>query len=102
DPLADPDAHRGEAEPAAAPAQLVDEHRHQPGAAGAKRVSEGNRPAIDVDRLGIEPELVDTNDRLRRKRLVELDEIEVRCVEAGPGERLADGWDRADPHDCRV
>ena len=64
-----------------------------------ERVAERDRPAVDVDLLGIEPELVDAHDRLRGERLVELDEVEVVDADAGPLERLACRRDRPDAHD---
>ena len=47
-------------------------------------------------------ELADAGERLRRERLVDLDEADVGEAEAGPLERLARGGDRPDAHDARV
>ncbi len=102
DPLADADAHRGEAVAAAGPAQLVGEHRDEPAAAHPERMAERDRPTVHVHLGGIEPELVDAHERLARERLVELDEIEVVDADPGPFERLARGRHGPDPHDRRV
>ena len=82
DALADADAHGGEAEAAAGPAQFVGQHRDQAAAAHAQRMAEGDGPAVDVDLGRIEAELVHAHERLRGEGLVELDEVEVvdaRC-----------------------
>ena len=60
-----------------------------------ERVPERDRAAVDVDPGRVEAELVDADERLRRERLVELDEVEVVDVEPGALERLAGRRDRA-------
>ena len=55
----------------------VDERDEDAAAARADRVSERDRAAADVDARRVELEAADARDRLRRERLVELDEIEV-------------------------
>src|SRR5690242_18298802 len=49
-------ADRGDAETAAAAAQLVDEGADDAGAGGADRVTEGDRAAVDVDLLLVDAE----------------------------------------------
>src|SRR3954470_12629493 len=78
DALPHADAHRRDAVAPAGSAQLVDEHRHQASAARPERMARGDRPAVDVDLVRIEPELVDGHDRLAGEGLVQLDEVEVR------------------------
>ena len=84
DPLAHPDAHRGQAVAAAGPAQLVDQHRDQAAAAHPERMAERDRAAVDVDLGRVEAELVDADDRLRGERLVELDQVEVVDARSPP------------------
>ncbi len=55
-------------------------------------------PPAHVDRGRVEPELADHRHRLRRERLVQLDEVELVEADTGPVEQLADGRDRPDAH----
>jgi hypothetical protein len=41
-------------------------------------VPDGDRAAVDVDPVGVGLELVHDRDRLRRERLVDLDQVQVR------------------------
>src|SRR6185369_15866295 len=102
DPLPDADAHRREAPTPAGPDELVAEHRDQPRPAHPERMAEGDRPAVDVDLRRIQTELVDANERLRRERLVQLDQIEVADRDSGPLECLARRRNRSVSHDRRV
>ena len=54
DALADTDAHGGEAEAAAAFFHFVNKRRHDPGAAAAQRVAEGDGAAVDVELVEID------------------------------------------------
>ena len=49
-------ADRGTAETAAAALELADEGTDDPGAGGADRVTEGDRPTVDVDLLLVDLE----------------------------------------------
>jgi hypothetical protein len=91
--------HRAEGISTAGAAELVDEHRDQPGAAHAQRVAERDGTAVDVHLRRIEAKLTDAGDRLAGEGLVELDEVEILDAEAGALERLAGGRDGPDPHD---
>ena len=59
-------------------------------------------PPLTLTLAGSSPSSSHAHERLRRERLVELDEIEVADGEAGPLQRLARGRDRADAHDRRI
>src|SRR4051794_34231478 len=65
-------------------------------------MAERDRAAVDVHALRVEPELADDHEALRRERLVQLDEIDVRDVDPGALEELAHGGDRSDAHHARV
>src|SRR5581483_6758187 len=75
--LSDADAHRRDSVAAAAPAQLVQERHGQPRTAHAERVADRDRAAVHVHLLLVDAELAHDRDRLRRERLVQLDEIDV-------------------------
>ena len=77
DPLADADAHRRQPKVAAPAAELVNERRHHSRARGAEGMAERDGAAIHIDGRRIEPELAHAGDRLRRERLVQLDQIEI-------------------------
>ena len=70
DALPDADAHGREAIATAALFHFVDECCHDPCAAAAEGVAESNSPAVDVQFLGIDPELPDASNNLGRKGLV--------------------------------
>src|SRR3954454_16672958 len=97
--LTDADADRGDAIAAAAALELVRERGEDARAAGAERVADGDRAAIGVDALGIDRPLVDAGERLRRERLVELDDLDVFPSDTGARERLVRGLHRRDPED---
>src|SRR5262245_52298468 len=78
------DAHAHEAVPAAPALHLVEERRRQLRAGAAERVAERNRAAVHVEAVGIDGQLAEARDHLRREGLVELDEIDL--VEREPGE----------------
>ena len=63
--------------PAAARLQRVHQRRQDACAAGADRMSQRDRAAVDVDFRGIELELADDGQRLRGEGFVQLDEVEV-------------------------
>src|SRR5579859_3926623 len=75
DALADADAHRGQAVPRAAPPHLVQERCDQARAGCTQRMPDGDRAAVDVGLLRIEPQLPHAGDRLRGERLIELDQV---------------------------
>ena len=55
-----------------------------------------------MSRSVVDPELARDRDRLRRERLVQLDEIDVADREPGAVEQLAHRGHRPDPHHARV
>ena len=71
------EAQRGETVAALAATELVQQRRHDPGAARADRMAERDRAAVDVDLRPVEAELAAVGERLRGERLVDLDQVEV-------------------------
>jgi hypothetical protein len=65
-------------------------------------VAERDGAAVRVD-LRVhdveEPQVLDARKRLRRERLVQLEELDVLDLHFRPRERLLHGRDRAVPHD---
>src|SRR5579859_161128 len=66
---------------------------------GAERMAERDGAAIDIDAGLVELEVADAGQRLGGEGFVELDHVELRGIEAGAGQRLGRGRDRADAHD---
>ena len=77
------------------PSRVIDE----PGPGGAERVAQGDRAAVAVHDLRVQPSSRMHGQRLGGERLVELDGAEVADAEAGALEHLLGGRDRADAHD---
>jgi Kef-type K+ transport system membrane component KefB len=77
DSLADTDAHGRRRLAAAAPLQLVQQRRDDPGPRAPERVPDGDRAAVHVHQLGVALELVDDRDRLGGERLVGLEQRQV-------------------------
>ena len=100
--LAHADAQRRQAVAPAAPAQLVQERDHEARPAHAQRMPDGDGAAVHVHLLGVEPELADDLQALRREGLVQLDEVELARLDAGAREQLPHGRNRADAHDPRI
>ena len=75
--LADADAEGGDAVLAAAAAQLADEGAGEAGAGAAERVAEGDRAAVDVEALLLDPQLAGAGEDLRGEGLVQLDQVDL-------------------------
>src|SRR5262249_5452059 len=67
----------GDAALQAAILQRVEQRRQHARAAGANRMTEGNRAAVHVHFALVEPELIQNRDGLDRECLVQLDEVDV-------------------------
>jgi len=65
-------------------------------------VAERDRTAVHVHALGVESQLPDDGQGLRRERLVQLDQVEIGDLEAGAGEELSHRGDGPDPHHARI
>src|SRR3712207_9187517 len=90
-----PAAQRGGTHATAAAAQLQRHVEHDPGAAHADRVAEGDRAAVGVDLLRVDPELLRGDERDSGERLVELDQVEVlgvRSEERRVGKECRSRW----------
>src|SRR5579884_2926758 len=102
DALAAADAEGGEAEPLVEHFQVVDEVGDEAAAAGAERVAQRDGAAVGIELTLVNAELADDGDALRGEGLVQLDHVNVRKLQAGAGQRLADGGDGADAHHLRA
>ena len=91
-----------EAVAAAGALQLVDALDREDAAGRADRVTERDGAAVRIHLLRVEPELLRDAHRLRRERLVRLDDVEVADLELRLRERALDGGDRAEAHDLRI
>ncbi|GEM_PF-114405 len=98
DALADADAHGRSRPPAAPSPQLVQQRGGDPGAGAAERVTDGDRATVDVDQFAVAAELIDDRDRLRRERLIDLEQLQIADLPARPGKRPGHRRDRADAH----
>ena len=65
-------------------------------------MTDRDRAAVHVHLRRVEPQLPDDGDALRRERLVQLDQVEVRDGNARARQQLLHGGNRADAHDARV
>lgn len=75
--------------------------RNLPCARASKGMTHRNRTSIDIDLLLRDAKVLHAHNRLTRKRLVDLVEIDVLEAEGGELEDLGDGERRADAHDAR-
>src|SRR5262245_54135507 len=90
DPLAAADARRGDPPALLAAPELDQERQDEPGAGGAQRVPEADRPAVHVHPVAIQPQVLLDREILAGERLVDLEEIDVGEREPGALEHLAD------------
>src|SRR2546422_11559086 len=100
--LAHSHTERRQPVPPAAAAELVQQGHDEPRAGHAQGMAERDRAAIHVHLLRIQAQLADDDEALRSEGLVQLDEVEVRDLEAGTRQRLAYGRDRPDSHHSRI
>src|SRR3954451_19621199 len=96
--LANAYAHGGESVTHAAPPHLPYERGEQARARAAERMAERDRAAVHDQLLVRDAELARTGQRLRRERLVQLDQPDVVDRQIGALQSLAAGRDRADAH----
>src|SRR5690606_17492877 len=75
--LAAATAQRGGADAPAAPAELEGEVQRDPGAGHADGVAERDGPAVDVDLVRVDAELLGRHQPDRGESLVDLDEVQV-------------------------
>src|SRR5678815_2195112 len=71
------DAERDQSQPPLVPAQFMNHRRREASAGTPKRMSERNRPTVDVQAIGIDLEVAKHREHLGREGFVELDEIDV-------------------------
>src|SRR5215218_10210469 len=100
--LADTDAEGRDPILAAAALQLADQGAGEAGAGAAERVAEGDRAAVDVEALLLDPELASAGEDLRGEGLAQLDQVELVDRQAGVLQRAGDGLDRPDAHEGGV
>src|ERR1039457_1530275 len=102
DALAHADAHAGCAPAGAALPELVQQGGRDPRTRAAARVPDRYGAPVALPPVGIELELVRHRHRLPRERLIDLDEVEVADLPAGPRESLTHGGHRANAHVIRM
>src|SRR6476661_4582270 len=94
--LAAADAHRLDAERLVRLLEAVDQGGHDAGTGHAERVTEGDRPTVDVELVVGDAEVTGRRDDLGGERLVDLEQVDVVDGLAGTPQRLLDGLDRAE------
>src|SRR5215213_7933113 len=85
-----PEAERGQASPRVASLHFVKKGDEHASAARPDRMAERDRPAVYVQARGIDAELARDGDGLDGEGFVQLDEIDIVKVPAGPLKRGAD------------
>jgi hypothetical protein len=80
----------------------VQQRGHDAGTGAAERVPDGDRAAVDVDPVLVGLELVYHRDRLRRERLVDLEQVHLVQPPAGPAQGPVHRGHRPDAHVVRV
>ena len=68
----------------------------------ADRMAERDRAAVDVDSRGIERQVPQDGQDLRREGFIQLDQLEVAELQAGAIQELADRGHRSDAHHARI
>src|SRR5829696_3929212 len=82
------------ADASAAAAQFLDQAEDDPGTAGADRVAERDRAAIDIDATGVNAETLAGDDGNTGESLVDFPDVNVRRFEPSPGKGLLRGHGR--------
>src|SRR5215470_19724605 len=77
-PHASTDAHGDHSVACIAALQFADQRRGQLGTRASQGMTKSNRPAVDVYLPEIKPAFLDHRQRLRRKRLIEFDNLNIR------------------------
>src|SRR3984957_10772979 len=95
-------AHGLQAVPGAGGPHVVHERRHDPGAAAAEGVAEGDRAAVRVQPGRVGAGLRQPREGNRGEGLVDLEHPDVIDGQAAALEREGSGGDRAGQHDHRV
>lgn len=83
--------------------QMMQRRQHQPRAAHAQRVAEGNRPAVGIDLRCIVGQTQFAQDRKppAGKRFIELNDIEIGHRRAQTLDQLTHRWHRTNAHHPR-
>src|SRR5687767_3258842 len=96
------DAKRRKAPLRVAPLHLEKQGREHARAGRPDRMADGDRPAIDVDDVGVPAEILVDRASLCREGLVRLHQLEVLLLPAGLLERPPRCGDRPRAHDRRI
>mmetsp|Transcript_8959 Transcript_8959/g.27159 ORF Transcript_8959/g.27159 Transcript_8959/m.27159 type:complete len:257 (-) Transcript_8959:856-1626(-) len=96
------DAHGNHSILASPLPHLVQEGGGAPGASASQRVAKGDGPSVDVHPSQIKPELLARVEGLGGEGLVDLEQVDVRGLQAGSLDSLWDGNGGADSHDGGV
>src|SRR3954464_4891523 len=92
------DAHRHHNKPCLAAPAFDEDMADHAGTRHTVGVADGNRPAIDVELLRIDPEPVAAVQHLAGEGLVQLPQVDVLDPQTVLLQQLGDGEDRADAH----
>ncbi|GIT77066.1 MAG: hypothetical protein Ct9H300mP31_15970 [Acidimicrobiaceae bacterium] len=82
--------------------QAIEKGGHDAGAGHAERVAEGDGPAVHIQLVEVDPDLVGRRQNLSGESFVDLEQVDVVWGHTGPAEGLADGLDGPEAHDLRV
>src|SRR5712671_7287874 len=91
-------AHRHQAITRVTTLEFTNYSRGQLGSGTSKRMSQSNRAAVGVHAFRIESGLLNHRQRLRRKSLVQLDDVDVRKLQPRHLERLRNREYGPEPH----
>lgn len=93
------DTHTRNANLLPRPLQLRQQRAHLPRTRNTKGMSKRNRSTLGVHLLYIDAELLDTEQALTRKRLVDLPDVDIVRAEAGLLENGGNGSCGSDAHE---
>src|SRR6056297_2786992 len=96
------DAKRGKANLFVGPLKLVQQRAYDDRAGGTQRVAHGDRAAVDVDYTRVDIKGLHESQDDGGKRLVHLEQVDVRNRHAAVFEGLVRGWNRTGQHDRGV
>jgi hypothetical protein len=102
DPLLGANAHRGQAQSGVPIDHGVNQRCGDPRAAGPQGVPDRDSSPAHVDPFRIHIKHVDAGERLCRKCLIQLNQIDIIELQSGPLQRFLRGWHRTGPHDGRL
>ena len=79
--------------------QFIEQRRNDARATTAKRMTQSQRTPVRIELLDIDAHDLDHRERLGRKSLVDLDDIDIAQLQPCSLECLVHGWHRTNAHD---